>query len=165
MALTEQQERFAQLVAVDRKSQRAAYLEAYGDGGAASSTIDRRARAVATQPEVVARVKVLVDGATEKLCEIGAYTLQAALIEAEEARQLAHERGQASAAAAAVKLKAQIAGHVLDKKEVSTKDPLTGATIEELGRMRDEITRRMLAAKAAEPPDSRPIALPVGRAA
>lgn len=165
MALTEKQQAFVEAIATDRLSYSAAYSKAFDVSGMQKLTVAKRASELARKPEIQAEINVILEGARRNSVKAAAYSLDDAIAEVDEGLELAKTNGQSSAFLQGVKLKAQLAGHVIDRKEVSTKDPLTGATIEELGRMRDEITRRMLAAKAAEPPDHRPIALHVGRAA
>jgi len=149
MAMTPQETAFARLYATGKVPRNEAYSTIYDVANLSKSALNKRASLLASRPDIVAAVKVITDGVTSATVKAAAYTIDKAMEEAEEARQLAHRTGQSSAASAAVKLKSQLAGHVLDRKEVSTKDPLAGATIDELARLRDEVTRRILAAREA----------------
>lgn len=160
MALTAAQAKFAHGIAVDRLSQVAAYSAAYDVSNMSKSTIDRRAREVAQHPGVKAEIELISAGATAAAITAAAYTLDKAISEAEDARILAHKMGQASAASGAVKLKAQLAGHVVERKEFSEKDPLKDATNDELVKLRAEIDARLSAGKAAAEVTEAPIVVP-----
>lgn len=149
MALTPQQAKFAENIAVKRMTQFDAYSDAYDVSAMSRSTAMKRSGEMAKHPEVEAQIQVLREGATKTAIKAAAYTLDAAISECDEVLQLAKEKGQTSAAVAAVKLKSQLAGHVLERKETSVKDPLADATNAELVKLRAEIDARLAASKQA----------------
>ena len=148
--LKPREEAFARAVATGKLNQSAAYSECYEAASLSPAVIADRASRLAGKPEVQARIKVLTVGVTKAALKAAAYTLDVAIGEVDEIMSEARANKQAAAAVAAVKLKAQLAGHVIDRKEIKEIDPLKGATLEELGKLRDEITMRMLAAREAE---------------
>lgn len=160
---TEKQMVFIECVALKRMSLLDAYSTAFDVTGMKASTIAKRGSELFKRPDINAEINLVIEGARRASVKAASYTLDDAIADVEEGMNLAKTNGQSSAYVQAVKLKAQLAGHVIDRKEVSTKDPLATATLDELGTMRDEITRRILAAKAAEA--DKPQALPLAKAA
>lgn len=150
MALSPKHEEFARLVASGKFTQSEAYAQVYDATAMTADNLSRRASRLANTPKVVDRIEVLKVGATAAAVKAAAYTLDAAMVDIDRVLKLAEDKGQTSAAVAAVKLKSQLAGHVLDRKEVSTKDPLADATNAELVKLRAEIDARLAASKQAE---------------
>lgn len=150
MAPTAAEQEFARLVGSGKFTQTAAYSQAFDVSKIQPGTVIKRASALAKREDIKALIAVVVEGAGVASVKAAAYTIDVAIAEADEARADAKANGQASAQVAAIKLKSQLAGHVLDRKEIKAVDPLKDATTEELGRLRDEITRRIVAAKDAE---------------
>lgn len=105
---------------------------------------------LAASEEVKARINVLAHRAAGTAASVAAYTLDMAMTEAEQARQLAQAKGQAAAATAAVKLKAQLAGHVIEKKEVKQTSSLDNANATTLEGIRREVEERLQRVKDAE---------------
>lgn len=117
MALTSQQEVFAKKIALENLNQSAAYSAAYNVAKMAPKTITDRAHDLAKLPEVAARIDVLRERATAASVKAAAHTRDAAINEAQALLEDAHALGQISAGVAAAKLKAQLAGHLDEKKQ------------------------------------------------
>jgi len=164
MPLNVKQEQFARAIAAG-KPQSVAYAEVYGAGKRSEKTLAEAACRLANTPQVRMRINVITEGATRASIKAAAHTIDVAIDEVDQIMHEARANGQASAAVAAAKLKSQLAGHVLDRKEIREIDPLKGATLEELVKLRDEITRRMLAAREAEDITAQPRTKMVGNAA
>lgn len=135
MALTAKQERFAQNIALKGMTQSAAYAEAYDAVKMKPETVSRAAVDLAANPSVSARIDVLKQGATRAAVKAAAFTLDDAIRESDENRLAALANGQTSAAVAATKLKAELSGHLTEKK-ADPKGSLDSLDVERLLELR-----------------------------
>ena len=149
MALTAKQEAFCRGVALDKLTQSASYARAYDTSKMTESAVSSKAAQTAAIPEVRERIAVLIERATTAAVKKAAYTLADAIKEADTAMQDGMALGQVSAAVAAIKLKAQLGGHLVERKEVVTKH-LEAADIEVLEHMQKEIATRLKRAREAK---------------
>ncbi len=120
-------ERFAQEIAKGKT-----YTEAYVVAGYKDN--DANASALAKHPEVQARLRE-INGNGAKIAEI---TVASLIAEIEEARLLALEIGQPSAAIAATKEKGILSGKRVERSEVGAPGDFDGLTTDEL---RDRLRR------------------------
>lgn len=132
--LTEQQEAFARALS-GGASLTKAYKGAYEASKMAESTVISRAKALAKLPNVAARISVLQGLSTAAAVRAIAYTLQAAINEADEIRLEALKWGNQGAAVSAAALKAKLAGYLIERKEVRS-GPLEDADVAELLALR-----------------------------
>ena len=116
-----------------------AYRAVYNSQKSKPATVNRAAKELADNPRLAARIALLRQGATAIAIKKAGYTLADAMTEAAEDRQLAIAGGQASAAVAATKLRAQLAGHLIERKETSNKGALDDTDVAVLVAMRDEM--------------------------
>lgn len=136
--LTAKQERFAQNIALKGMNQSAAYAEAYDAGKMTPETITSRASELAAHSGVAARINVLKEGTARAAVKAAAYSRDDAIQEADEARLAALANGQSSATVAAIKLKAELSGHLADKK-ADAKGSLDDMDIEKLLELRKAV--------------------------
>jgi phage terminase small subunit len=122
-------ERFAQQL-VKGKSQ----TEAYRNAGYRAKAATVNASQLLTKPKVAERLRELQEGAAAR-AEV---TVASILNELEDARKLAAEINQPSAAVAATLGKAKVAGLIVERKEVGKPGDFEGMNVDEL---RDYITR------------------------
>ena len=122
-------EKVAQLVAKGEPGTRA-YAAVY------EQTCPRAAGASAARlladARVAARVAELQDAVTAAVVKEIAYDRSAAMAEAGVALAMALERGQLSAAVAAITLRAKLSGLLIEKSEVKQVNPLDRMTPEQL---------------------------------
>lgn len=140
--LTQKQERFCQNRGAKNMSQIASYRDAFGCEGIPDNRISTLASILDARPEVQARIKTIQERVLGEVAKVGAFTLSAALAEADRANELAHSVGQAGAAVSAVTLKAKLAGLLVEKKEIRS-GPLEETDIFALLAMRDQIRQRI----------------------
>lgn len=118
MPLTFKQDQFAQAVALKGMTQSEAYASVYDTSKSTAKTVAESASRLAAEPNVRARIAVLVERATGAAVKIGARTLAADMADADIAIGNARALGQVAAEVAAIKLRAQLAGNLVEKKEV-----------------------------------------------
>lgn len=162
------QERFAQLCASGCATN-AAYVKAgyklSGDGA--------NARKLKQNPQVKARIEWLrtrsAEKITDRVAEIVtaslediAYSRGQALLEAEEARQLAGKMGQSGAMVAAVRLKAQLAGLPIGAEEAERppaekpiRDLADPRVVEQIDRVRNSV-RKLVVVDGGKPEQKSP---------
>lgn len=113
MALTAKQEAFCQAI-VSGLSQADAYRKAYSAEAMKPPTVQKRASELMANGEVRGRVEALRKPVVKKL----QYGLEQAMAEAEEAFEVAREKGNGGAMVAAATLRAKLNGLLVDRKEV-----------------------------------------------
>lgn len=148
MALTAKQEQFAQGIALKGLNQSAAYSAAYDASKMTPETIACRASELAKHSDVADRINVLRERATGAAVKKAGYTLADAIAEADELAADGKALGQISAAVAAIKLKAQLGGHLVEKKEIRT-GSLEDTDLEKLAHMKAQAEAEMQAAEDA----------------
>ena len=131
MALTVKQERFCQLVALKQMTQTAAYSEVYDITGKTPEGIAKLASAVANRPGMQERISVLRERGTVEAVRKAGRTLADCVQGVEELIEDAKNLGQISAGIAGAKLRAQLLGHLVEKKEVR-QGPLDDADLTKL---------------------------------
>lgn len=122
-------EHFAHLVAKGESAQKAYVLAGYSEQGAAQS-----AARLLRDAKICSRVAELQKSVNERVVEKMAYDLAAAMIEAEDALNLAKTVNNPGAAVAAITLRAKLSGLLIERKEVRT-GPLDAASDDELDRI------------------------------
>ena len=147
--LTGKQEAFARAVALEGLDQTAAYSKAYDTSKMAAETINKEASKLGLHPAIATRIDVLKAGATAVAVKKAGYTLADAIDQAEGFVLQAAALGQASAGVAAVKLKAQLAGHLVEKKEI-TNSALTPSDVQSLRDLQADLAERRKRAKEAQ---------------
>lgn len=140
--MTPQREQFCRGVALEGLGNSEAYAAAYDTSGMKPKTIADRGYDLTQVPAVAARISVLKERATDAVVKVTGYTMAEALSEAEDARALARAEGQASAAVAAITLKAKLAGHLVERKEVRS-GPLDEADVAKLLALKAHIESEM----------------------
>jgi hypothetical protein len=141
--LTAKEELFAKKIALENLNQTAAYSAAYDVSKMAPKTITDRGHDLAKKPDVAARITVLRERATNAAVEKAALTLADCITEAGEMLEDAKALGQVSAGVAAVKLRAQLAGH-LTEKESKSKGPLDDLDISGLVELRQQLDAKLI---------------------
>ncbi len=142
--LTSGQEAMA-LALASGLSQVNAYRQAFKPPKSRSrSAIDAAAYRLARHPKVMRRVKEM----REKMIGEAAYTLEAAMEEAERAYNQALLIGQPGAAVSAVTLRARLHGLLVEDR-ANAREALSGMTDKELEQLKQEATRVIEQAKAA----------------
>lgn len=165
--ITGANEVFARKVALENMDQSAAYACAYNTSKMTPKSVACAASALATKPEVAQRIVVLRERATQSAVKAAAHTRDAAIDEAEKLLQDAHALGQISAGVAAAKLKAQLAGH-LDEKKQDAIDTLADMDASSLVKLREAVeaeiarSREALEMTGGDAP-AKPAAVPVRR--
>jgi hypothetical protein len=124
-----------------------AYSRIYETGGMKPETVGRRASELAAKPRVAARIQLVRERAANAAVKKAAYTLEAALDEADELIEAAKAHKQTSAGVAALKLKAQLAGHLVEKKEVSTTSQLSDSDSKAIAEMKAQAEAALKAAQ------------------
>jgi hypothetical protein len=104
--------------------------------------IKRRSYDLLHSPIVAERIRVLRGAMEAAAVKAAAYTLADAIREAEEIRAKAFTAGNLTAANSAAALKAKLAGHLVEKKEVKF-GALEQADVDELEMLRAELRRRL----------------------
>ena len=99
-------------------------------------------------PKIATRIADLRGAVTAVVVKKAAYARQDAMDEAAGALELANDRGQASAAVAAITLRAKLSGHLSEKKEEHA-SPLTELEVADLLLLRDELVAKLKRAKEA----------------
>jgi hypothetical protein len=142
--LTALQEAFACIVATTNQSLTASYREAYKPQTPNINSVNHMAARVAALPYVAARIRSLRGAVTASAVERAGYTLADAIAEAGAALERARELGQAGAAVAAVRLRAQLAGHLASgkrgRRRTGTTTDLQPCDLENLMKLRDGIS-------------------------
>ena len=138
MALTAKQEVFCQKVAIQKLTQTDAYSAAYDVEKMAPDTIRKKASELALSGDVAARIAVLSERATAAALKKSGLTLEASMKELDDLMQDAQALGQISAGVAAAKVRAQLAGHLVEKKEIRS-GPLEASDVEALLKMQRQI--------------------------
>lgn len=115
MALTAKQEAFAQAV-VSGMSQADAFRAAYNHGGMADKTIREKASRIMADPKISGRVHELRAPVVQKV----QYGLEQAMLEAQDAYNVAKEKCNGGAMVAAATLRAKLNGLLIERKEVRT---------------------------------------------
>ena len=112
-------------------------------------SVTKAASALATRPDVASRINVLKGRATAAAVKNAALTLEDCLAEAGEMLQDAKALGNTSAGVAAAKLRAQLAGHLVERKEVKD-SRLDDATVDNILDVLKELKQRAAAAAEAD---------------
>ncbi|MCX7144187.1 MAG: hypothetical protein NT123_24755 [Proteobacteria bacterium] len=165
--LTAKMEAFARNVALKNQSFTDAYTDAYSTEKMAPRTVQTEAKRLAAHPLVAPRLELLRGRAEAAAVKRAALTLDDSLDEAGEMFDGAKAAGQFSAGVAAAKLRAQLAGHLSEKKE-EHQGALTDIDVEVLLKMRDELvekikqTKEALARKGAQPEEPKPCRRVIG---
>ena len=133
--LTAKQEAFCRAIAVEGLNQSAAYSKAYDAAKMTAKSISEAASRLAADSKVAARIAVISEGATAVAVKKAGLTLADAMGEAGELLDGAKAAGQYSAGVAAAKLRAQLAGHLVERKEVRS-GPLEDVDIQRLLAMK-----------------------------
>ena len=148
MALTAKQEAFAKAIARGGMNQSDAYSSVYDAEKMLPKSITDKASELARYVEVAARVDVLRARATDAAVKKAAFTLAEEIEACSRAVENAQAGGQVSAEVAAIKLRAQLGGHLVERKEVRS-GPLTEADITSLARMLSEVDEKIRVSKEA----------------
>lgn len=138
---SEKRERFAVLVACERATFTDAYRAVYNCAGRTQEQVSKAASSLAAAQEIKDRILELQGRAADDAARKAAYTLADAIAEAESLRALAEERGHTAAAITAATLKAKLAGHLIERKEIKT-GPLEDSDVEDLEALLAELKRR-----------------------
>ena len=149
MALTAKQEVFCQKLALGTMTQSEAYACAYDVARMTPKSLAEAASKLMRSPEVSARVEVLRERAAKAAVKRAAVTLDSCIADAEELMADAKALGQISAGVAAAKLRAQLSGHLVERKEVKQTGPLDETDVEKLVEIKAEVERKLAAAKDA----------------
>jgi hypothetical protein len=149
VALTAKQEAFCRAVALEGLDQTAAYSKAYDVSKMKQESVHKAASNLANDPKVSTRIAVLTERATAAAVKKAGYTLADAMAEAEEVLDDAKALGQIGPAVSAVKLRAQLAGHLVEKKEVSTKTSLEETDVDSLLKIKAQVDAQLDRAREA----------------
>lgn len=133
-ALTAKQEKFCQAV-VSGLNISDAYRSAYDAGGMKPATVNRSAKELTDNPKIAARVQALRKPVVEEV----QYGLKQAMSEAQQAFDVALEKGNGGAMVAAATLRAKLNGLLVERKEIRT-GPLDGLPTDELEAMENAIS-------------------------
>jgi hypothetical protein len=143
--LTPKQLAFVTKVVCESLSYSDAYRAIYDCKNRTPEQVSSAASSLARSPKVAAKISALQRGAEAAAVAKTSYTLADAIKEAEDLRAMAVEKGQVAAATQAASLKAKLAGHLIDRKEIKS-GPLEDTDVEDLEALLAELKRR----KAAE---------------
>ncbi len=146
--LTAKQSAFCNAVALENQSLSEAYRAVYDTSKCKPETVHRSATQLAKSPMIATRIAELKGKAEAASVRAASYTLDAAMVQAEELRIRAQSMGQLPTAAAMVVHKAKLAGLLVEKREVR-QGPLEESDVQELIALRDELRARAAAEKAA----------------
>jgi len=135
--LTAKQEEFCLQVARGANLSEA-YRLAFDTAAMQPAVVNARASELAKVPALGSRIRYLQGEATRKAVDITAYSLAAAIDEADVLRDAALNAGNHGAAVSAATLKAKLAGLLVERKEVRS-GPLEDADVRELQRLRSEL--------------------------
>ena len=142
MALTAANEVMARKIALEGLSQTDAYSCAYKTEGKTPDAISKLASAVANRPEVAKRIEVLRERATAAAVKSALLTREQSLDEAGQLLRDAQDLGQISAGVAAAKLRAQLSGH-LDEKKQDARGALDEMDVDGLLKMREAVEAKI----------------------
>lgn len=142
MALTLKQEAFAVRVGTEGLADTEAYKLTYDCTRLEPEQIKRRAYDLVLSPIVAERIRALRGAMQATAVRKAGYTLADAILEAEALREAAVESKSFAAATSAATLKAKLAGHLVEKKEIKF-GQLEQADVEELEALRDELRKRL----------------------
>lgn len=117
-----------------------AYKAAFDTSTMLETTISKRAGELAKLPKIAVTISGIVKGAQDLAARALSYTLHDAILEADRLIGMAEAEGQSGAAVSAATLKAKLAGHLVERKEVRS-GPLEDADVQELQRVRRELAR------------------------
>jgi hypothetical protein len=148
VALTAANEVMARKIALENMDQSAAYACAYKTEGKTPDAISKLASAIANRPEVADRINVLRERATAAAVKKAALTREDAMDEAGQLLKDAMDLGQISAGVAAAKLRAQLAGH-LDEKKQDPKGALEDMDLERLLELRKAVEDKVARSREA----------------
>lgn len=118
--LTDKQEKFCQLC-VELNNASEAYRKSYNADKMKSNTIARRASELAKEPHIDIRIKELRGEHRER----HNWTIDDAIKELEEARQVAKQEATAAPMVSATMGKAKILGFLIDKSEVKSEGSIS----------------------------------------
>jgi len=131
-----------------------AYRTAYDCSRMTSLSVTSSASRLAAQPNIAAVLAKERERVALAVVKATAYTMQDAMDEANQARELAHSVGQAGAAVSAVTLRAKLAGHLIERKEVRI-GQLDDSDLDDLLAMRDYVREeRVIEAEVVEVDES-----------
>lgn len=140
--LTPKQEQFVHLVAREGLTNTEAYKRVYDCTAAPHEEIPKRAYALATSAKVASAIATIKGAVQAEASRKAAYTLADAIKEADEILEAARRANNLTAANQAAKLKAQLAGHMVERREIKF-GALEQSDVEELEAIRDEVRRRL----------------------
>lgn len=136
-------------MAIRNMNQSEAYSTAYDASRMTAESITSAASKVAAHDAVAARILVLKGRATAAAVKKAGLTLADEIQACSTAVENARALGQTAAEVAAIKLRAQLGGHLVERKEVSTKGTLEEADIAKLMALKREIDLRITLSKEA----------------
>lgn len=113
--LTIKQEKFAERYLEHRNATRAYKEAGYRHEGWAENSINVAAHKILNNAKVAHRIGAVLKAVVERQ----EYSLETAIQETREDREMARELGQLGAAVSAGKLTAQLAGHLVERKDVT----------------------------------------------
>lgn len=142
--LTPKQQAFVTKVVCENLSYSDAYRACFDCSKRTPLQVNSAAGSLARSPKVAARILAMRRGAEVAAVAKTSYTLADAIKEAEDLRAMAVEKGQVAAATQAASLKAKLAGHLIDRKEIKS-GPLEDTDVEELEALLAELKRRKAA--------------------
>jgi hypothetical protein len=148
VALTAKAEMFSQLVGARSIPQVEAYATAYDTSKMTKETVINLASRLVCRDDVKARIEVLKARVLAKTVEKAGRSLDDILAKTEIAIENAQATGQVSAEVAAIKLQAQLSGH-LAEKTAEKKGALEDSDVASLLAMRDAINAQLQRAKDA----------------
>lgn len=142
MALTGKQEAFCKEVALNNQSLTAAYVASYDTSKMVPASIHDAASKLGASPAVAQRIQVLRERATAVAVKKAGYTLAEEIETANDLIEQGKAAGQVSAAVAAAKHRAQLGGHLAEKKE-NNKSALDEMDVEKLLALKAELEAKL----------------------